>query len=455
MAKANAISGDNGANDFVIPHTRKGNDMVKNSQPLRRSRLGPGLGSGPGSGCGPGPSSRPLCEGLSTFGGAEVEHKAVVELVFLAYNHVSTETRHTLIQVATTVAQSVGDDMAVDAVQLMRMGWWIYLRTYTDCTHLVVQGITLAGKHIPLRSEFHLMQQKTVKITIRDLPLHEVDNDQVLEAMHILCTVHSEVLYGTVWHEGQPTSIWNGDQFIYVSEDAVPSLPDSVEIAGLRRRVIKPAAMRWCHCCGEIGHKALDPSCPARAPEGLQGNLEIVHGGKNPLSNLHNCEENCVIKDGQYDFTSSEQHYQFNRLHFHGKIDASYRVLEVDLGFQAMKIAKSALPKDEEKPEWKDVALREMETSNVLKFESCAHARAVLASANSHIVEATSNAFWGSGLLPDLTRMTLVDYWPGENQFGKVLMKIKTQMALDEMETSGDKWKASSPLVSHPKLPHQ
>ncbi len=103
-----------------------------------------------------------------------------------------------------------------------------------------------------------------------------------------------------------------------------------------------------------------------------------------------------------------------------------HTVLEVDSGFQAMKIAGSALPKDEEKLEWKDIALREMEVSNVLKFESCAHARAMLASANSHIVEATSNAFWGLGLPPDLTRITLVEYWPGENQFGKVLMKIKT-----------------------------
>ena len=44
-----------------------------------------------------------------------------------------------------------------------------------------------------------------------DLPLHEVDNDQVLEVMNGLCTMHSEVQYKTVWHEGQPTSIRNGD----------------------------------------------------------------------------------------------------------------------------------------------------------------------------------------------------------------------------------------------------
>ncbi len=56
------------------------------------------------------------------------------------------------MQVATAVVQSLGDDMAVDAVQPVRTGWWIYLCTHTDHAHLVAQGITLAGKYIPLRS---------------------------------------------------------------------------------------------------------------------------------------------------------------------------------------------------------------------------------------------------------------------------------------------------------------
>ncbi len=77
---------------------------------------------------------------------------------------------------------------------------------------------------------------------------------------------------------------------MYVSEDAISSLPDVIEIAGYHGRVFKPAALRRCHQCSEVGHKATDKSCPARVPEGLQGNLEIVHGGKNPLSNLHNCK---------------------------------------------------------------------------------------------------------------------------------------------------------------------
>ncbi len=121
---------------------------------------------------------RPLCGGLSSsFSGPEIQHKSVVEPVFLAYNCVSTETRHTLMQVATAITQSLGDEMAIDAVQPMRMGWWLYLCTHADRACLVVQGIILVGKHITLQSEFRLAQRRSVKITIRDLPLHKVDNE--------------------------------------------------------------------------------------------------------------------------------------------------------------------------------------------------------------------------------------------------------------------------------------
>ena len=173
-----------------------------------------------------------------------------------------------------------------------------------------------------------------------------------------------------------------------------------------------------------------------------------MRGGKHPLSNLHNCPEGCVIKDGQYDFNSSEQHYQFGRLYFHGKVDESYHVLEVDMGFQAMKIAEVALL-NEEKSDWLTQAVVDMRNSNVLKYESCPHAHEYLLSTDAPIVEATSNVFWGSGLPPDLTRSTLCDFWPGQNNLGSILMDLRESL----LETG--KCKASSPLVHVSKSAHQ
>ena len=58
------------------------------------------------------------------FTGEELQHKSLVEPIFLAYNRVSSaEMRLTLIQVATSVTDSLGDNSALDTVQPMQTGW--------------------------------------------------------------------------------------------------------------------------------------------------------------------------------------------------------------------------------------------------------------------------------------------------------------------------------------------
>ncbi len=73
--------------------------------------------------------------------GGELQHKSLIKAVFLSYGRVSAEMRYTLIQIATAVSDLLGDDCAVDAVQPMRTGWWIYLWTQADCARLVTQGL--------------------------------------------------------------------------------------------------------------------------------------------------------------------------------------------------------------------------------------------------------------------------------------------------------------------------
>ncbi len=94
-------------------------------------------------------------------------------------------------------------------------------------------GITLGGKHIPLQSEFRPQCQTSIKITIKDLPLHMVDNAQVLSALSDICEVTSEVFYGTLWHDGKATSIHNGDRYCYVPHAAVAKLPDVLTVADM------------------------------------------------------------------------------------------------------------------------------------------------------------------------------------------------------------------------------
>ncbi len=100
--------------------------------------------------------------------------------------------------VASTVVQALKDDTALDAIQPMRYGWLIYIHTIADCEKLVSLGITLAGRYIPLRPELCSNCKTTVKVTLKDLPLHAVSNSEVLEALHEVLEVESEVSYCNV-----------------------------------------------------------------------------------------------------------------------------------------------------------------------------------------------------------------------------------------------------------------
>ena len=56
---------------------------------------------------------------------------------------------------------------------------YIYMRTQFDRDQLIQKGIVVVGRHVPLRSEVMAKQCDAVKVTLKDLPLHSVSNEQV------------------------------------------------------------------------------------------------------------------------------------------------------------------------------------------------------------------------------------------------------------------------------------
>ena len=132
-----------------------------------------------------------------SFRAPTLQHKAEVAPVFLAYYcQVSQEGSHiSLMQIATSVCQSLKDLMVVDAVQPMKTGWNIYVQTFVDRQALINKGLMVAGKYVTLRSEYLAPHNKSVKVMIRDLPLHSVDNEEVLDTLKDICDVLSLVNY--------------------------------------------------------------------------------------------------------------------------------------------------------------------------------------------------------------------------------------------------------------------
>ena len=147
------------------------------------------------------------------------------------------------MQIATGVLKAVANSTALDAVQPMNQGWYVYMKTNTDHKCLVQKGVTIAGRFITLQSDHRPEVRQSVKITIKDLPLHSIGNEAILEHMCGLCEVTSTVNYSNLWFEGKATSIHIRDYYLYVAKQDVSKLPNVVEIGGCKAHVFNPVSM--------------------------------------------------------------------------------------------------------------------------------------------------------------------------------------------------------------------
>ncbi len=153
----------------------------------------------------------------SAFKGVAMDHVMEVPPIFLAYKRVSKEGQQiSLVQVASVILRVMKDEMVLDAVQPMKAGWYIYMHTLKDRVALVANGVTIAGRYIQLQSKVRPEKQRLVRITLKDLPLHSVSNEDVLEAIRNICHVTLLVKYANVWYDGKLTNIRNGDRFVYI-----------------------------------------------------------------------------------------------------------------------------------------------------------------------------------------------------------------------------------------------
>lgn len=304
-------------------------------------------------------------------GAMTVQHKAQVPPIFVAYSRTQSSARLPISQVVVSITQSMHGTETLDAVQPMKAGWYIYMHTLKDRDTLVQQGITLAGCFVLLRADTRPAFKDSVKMTIKDLPLHSVSNKDVLEAVKSCCPVLSEVKYSNLWVDGQLTNICNGDRFIYIEKGNL--VPDTIIVQDLHARVFKPVALSTCRHCGKEGHRQSDLKCPARAPSDLSDSVEAFHGSKHQLSNLHQCPEGCVIKAHGTEFVTSEHYYQFQKLKDHDQGKTAYLMLVEQDGFKAMCMAHKAVPDDKVTDEWKDKAKDVMLDANRCKYQACEH----------------------------------------------------------------------------------
>ena len=139
----------------------------------------------------------------SLFLGTIAEHVSQVQLIFLAYKKVSWEGHWIPIaDVVTSIAAAVENADQIDGIQALKAGWNIYMKTEVDHAALLLVSINLAGRHVTLMPYRH-ENNDLVKIIIKDLPLHEVSNQDVLSSVKEHMDILSDVRYSNVYVDGK------------------------------------------------------------------------------------------------------------------------------------------------------------------------------------------------------------------------------------------------------------
>ncbi len=289
-----------------------------------------------------------------------IEHTPQVHLIFVNYKVSSEGYKTPLVDIAIAASKAVSE-ANVDAVQPTRNGWQIYVKTEHDKATLMAMGLDLAAKHVSLEARMTSISTPNVKITLKDLPLHEVMNKDILTAMKPVALIVSPVKYANIWINGWHTHLHNGDRFFYISKDKVTRFDKSILVKEIKACVFKPTIFSRCSRCDQQGHHASSEDCPVLVPPEVQSSTEASKGPSNPLSNLYVCPEGCTWenKDG-LEIKSSEHEFQYEKLVDHGHADRAEKLLEEDFPIDVKKTADFYVPPDTISEQWSEKKIHVM-----------------------------------------------------------------------------------------------
>ena len=278
-----------------------------------------------------------------------------VEPVFILDRDIPGQSQLKLrpYDICMEASKVIGKESVLGA-QNVRGTWRLFCKSREKRLELLVKGISLRGKSVSLfeknpRSTQDDPSQMVEKITIKDLAI-TVSNDEVKEYLSAKgVSLTTDVRYGKERDpEGDITPFLNGDRFAYAKAPIQPVLDRFGSIAGTPCRIFHASQQNTCKICNTVGHKALDPACPAL----VCPNQEIVTvvSFRHPLSNMYMGEQ-LVYNDVEY--KSVEHAYQALKAQNAGLGDLAKEIADAKHAGLAKSLSKE-IPNsetwDEKKP---------------------------------------------------------------------------------------------------------
>ena len=229
--------------------------------------------------------------------------------------------------------------------------------------------------------------------------------------------------------DGKLSTFKTGDWFFYVEEEVLNKapLPRVATCGPFTCKIFhegQPShpGKNECTACRKTGHKAGDETCQFHVKN---QDVEAFGGSKDCLSNFYPCD---MVFNGM-SYKSSEHAYQAEKARKCGRPDLVPKIVEAKSAFQAKKASKEiACDK-----KWEEQNVDLMEQIVAAKIESVPEVKAYLVNTGSRpIAEAVPfSSFWGTGLAREATLATDRSRWPGRNQMGSVLEKIRADLQKD------------------------
>ena len=178
-----------------------------------------------------------------------------------------------------------------------------------------------------------------------------------------------------------------------------------------------------CRACNKPGHKAGDEAC-----DHYQLNESLPFLGKGDLfSNFYECN---IEWEGK-NVNTSEKAYGYEEAMANDCVGLTNDILRAKTGYDVKQIMK----KIHKKPGWKGKDVEVMTKIAIEKVKQVPEVKeALLNSGDRVIVEAVPrDLYWSCGLDKEAAAKTDPNFWPGENQMGKIYMHIR-EVLRSEME---------------------
>ena len=307
--------------------------------------------------------------------------------------------------------------------------WIIRVRTKAALETLVQTGLLINNSPVKLYRDRPTKAQSSrvegERLLIKDFPLNE-PNIKIVNFLkqHTQIGECSNVFYS----RSKQTNFVNGDRYVFTNTlNFNPPLPDRIMIGEHTCRLSYAAKHIVCQRCNLKDHKT-DNTDLCKAYATGQNHLELITNGA--LSNFERVE----MTYENIPFITSEHAYQWSKCVEALRVDLAEEVTKAKSPHEAKRIASKINPIPANWHVIKDDVMKKILTAKCQ--QSVKFRRVLLHTGDKIIIEARPDMHWGSGLSYNLTLTSKPAFHPGNNQLGKILMSLRSDLKQQVMKVA-------------------